>query len=192
MAQTKSTKTDLAMKKALELSTVKFTSQPSTDAFRVQVWTSDDDIPMKIWLENKRSKEQWECVTRDVAENVPKGAKYALPSPVIVALRCQPRTQLKRKLASTAWIYNMTLAFTMKAFERFTAEYVFNLTPLEIAATDMLAAKIRDLQDEVAALKQAKVSTVEPSQVAELQAEAKRLRSKMEASCNAIHALLSS
>ncbi|CAK4070502.1 unnamed protein product [Aphanomyces euteiches] len=86
----------------------------------------------------------------------------------------------------------MTLAFTMKAFERFTAEYVFNLTPLEIAATDMLAAKIRDLQDEVAALKQAKVSTVEPSQVAELQAEAKRLRSKMEASCNAIHALLSS
>ncbi|KAF0742731.1 hypothetical protein Ae201684_002431 [Aphanomyces euteiches] len=183
MAQTKSTKTDLAMKKALELSTVKFTSQPSTDAFRVQVWTSDDDIPMKIWLENKRSKEQWECVTRDVAENVPKGAKYALPSPVIVASFL---TALSTKDTAEE------KASEYSAFERFTAEYVFNLTPLEIAATDMLAAKIRDLQDEVAALKQAKVSTVEPSQVAELQAEAKRLRSKMEASCNAIHALLSS
>ncbi|KAG9414586.1 hypothetical protein AC1031_007993 [Aphanomyces cochlioides] len=178
------------MKKALELSTVKFTSQPSSDAFRVQVWTSDDDIPMKIWLENKRSKEQWECVTRDVAEYAPKGAKYALPSPVIVAsfLTALSTKDTAKGKASEYSVDlkagshgSMTLVFTMKAFERFTAGYAFNLTSLEIAATDMLAAKIRDLQDEVAALKQAKVSTVEPSQVAELQAEVKRLRSKMEA-----------
>ncbi|KAG9414589.1 hypothetical protein AC1031_007996 [Aphanomyces cochlioides] len=145
------------MKSSLELSAVKFVSQPGTDAFRVQVFTTDDDVPMKIWIENKRSKDQWECVVKDVAEHAPKGAKYVLPSPVVVvslltALSAKPKgdkedeCSVDLKPESNG---SVTLALTMKALKRLSAEYLFTMTRLEVATTDVLEAKIRDLQEEI-------------------------------------------
>ncbi|RHY29556.1 hypothetical protein DYB32_005052 [Aphanomyces invadans] len=40
----------------------------------------------------------------------------------------------------------------MQAFAKLSAKYKFDLKPVEVATTDKLEAKIRDLQDEVAAL----------------------------------------
>ncbi|KAF0742728.1 hypothetical protein Ae201684_002428 [Aphanomyces euteiches] len=44
----------------------------------------------------------------------------------------------------------VTLTLTMKALKRLSAEYLFTMTRLEIAPIDVLEAKIRDLQEEMA------------------------------------------
>ncbi|KAH9127430.1 hypothetical protein AeMF1_002274 [Aphanomyces euteiches] len=146
------------MKRSLELSAVKFVSQPGTDAFRVQVFTTDDDVPMKIWIENKRSKDQWECVVKDVAEHTPKGAKYVLPSPVVVVsllTTLSAKSEGDKKDECSVDLKpeskgSVTLTLTMKALKRLSAEYLFTMTRLEIAPIDVLEAKIRDLQEEMA------------------------------------------
>ncbi|CAK4070500.1 unnamed protein product [Aphanomyces euteiches] len=45
---------------------------------------------------------------------------------------------------------SVTLTLTMKALKRLSAEYLFTMTRLEIAPIDVLEAKIRDLQEEMA------------------------------------------
>ncbi|KAF0742732.1 hypothetical protein Ae201684_002432 [Aphanomyces euteiches] len=187
MAKVKATLSS-SMKKALDLSSVKFTSQPGTDAFRVQISTTDDDVPLKIWLENKRSKEQWECTVKDVAEHAPRGATYVLPSAVVVTslltALSAPTSQANESEKCSVDLKpatngGVTLVLTMKAFGQLTAEYSFKMTKLEIATTDVLEAKIRDLQEEIAELKEGKLAIAQLPQITQLQTELKELRTNM-------------
>ncbi|KAH9087257.1 hypothetical protein Ae201684P_000668 [Aphanomyces euteiches] len=71
------------MKIALTLSNAIFPSSPS--AFRVQISVSDDGLPMRIWLESKETKAQWECIAKDLNDHLPNGAKYALPISLVIS-----------------------------------------------------------------------------------------------------------
>ncbi|RLO04028.1 hypothetical protein DYB28_002123 [Aphanomyces astaci] len=54
----------------------------------------------------------------------------------------------------TSWSNGQVkMKLEMKAFAKLSVEYEFELTPLDVATTDILAAKIRDLQENVKALK---------------------------------------
>ncbi|KAG9414583.1 hypothetical protein AC1031_007990 [Aphanomyces cochlioides] len=55
----------------------------------------------------------------------------------------------------------------------------FRITKLEIATTDVLEAKIRDLQEEMAELKEGKLAMAQSPQITQLQTELKELRTNM-------------
>ncbi|KAF0690578.1 Aste57867_18025 [Aphanomyces stellatus] len=148
---------------ALSLSAVMFVSQPNTDAFRVRLFTTEEgDVPMKLWLENKRTKGQWECTVEDIKYHAPKDANYVLPSAVVVS---SLKAALLAKDGEGKTPCNdcdvdlegsstdaMAVVLTMKAFGGLTASYSFGLTPLAVATTDVLEAKIRDLEEQMAAV----------------------------------------
>ncbi|KAH9114848.1 hypothetical protein LEN26_002147 [Aphanomyces euteiches] len=146
------------MKIALTLSNVIFPSS-SPSAFRVQVSVSDDGLPMRIWLESKQTKAQWECIVKDLNDHLPKGAKYALPSSVIISSlqRGLPLldNETKKEVATQGSSVDlkesrsahMQLELTLKAFGSLEARYMFGMTPLAIEEVDILEAKIRDLED---------------------------------------------
>ncbi|RHY24545.1 hypothetical protein DYB36_012237, partial [Aphanomyces astaci] len=53
----------------------------------------------------------------------------------------------------TSWSNGQVkMKLEMTAFAKLSVEYEFELTPLDVATTDILAAKIRDLQENVKAL----------------------------------------
>ncbi|ETV71980.1 hypothetical protein H257_12793 [Aphanomyces astaci] len=107
----------------VELSKVKFPSQ--TDSFRVRLAKTDDECRVVFGS----------CNVKNTLNHAPTTAKSKLPSKVVIAT-----LQVKMKLAMTA-------------FAKLSVEYEFELTPLDVATTDILAAKIRDLQENVKALK---------------------------------------
>ncbi|KAF0690577.1 Aste57867_18024 [Aphanomyces stellatus] len=172
---------------ALQLTSVKFASQPASDTFRVQLRTTTaGDVPVKLWLENKRTKHQWECTVEDVKAHAPKDANYVLPAAVVLAgLKAAllakdgegktPCNDCDVDLEGTS-TDAMVVVLTMKAFGGLTASYSFGLTPLAVAKTDVLEAKIRDLEEEVAALKAARST---PGDNAQLWVELKELRTNM-------------
>ncbi|KAF0691008.1 Aste57867_17690 [Aphanomyces stellatus] len=149
---------------ALELSDVRFDSQ--ADAFRVQLTLSDgDDLPLRIWLESKRSKAQWAVLVTDIQSHAPEGANYVLPTAVVVSAMQQGFSVLATdgnvdsngcdiKLV-TAKNNHLRLVVELKAFSMLSARYEFDLLPLSIEKIDVLGAKIRDLEDDLpAAVKQ--------------------------------------
>ncbi|KAH9108161.1 hypothetical protein LEN26_014162 [Aphanomyces euteiches] len=183
----------MAEESALKLSSIKFSRL--ADGFRLHVDTVAKDVPMKIWMENQRSKDQWECVVEDIAENAPRGAKYMLPSSVVVAslmsaLRAKSTDgggrSKERKVELTAGSdESLNLVLTMTGFERLTVEYTFSLTRLNVDATQVLEAQIRDLLEDVAQLKAANaLASAQSSPLAEVRAELRSLTSQEISICS--------
>ncbi|KAH9087123.1 hypothetical protein Ae201684P_000535 [Aphanomyces euteiches] len=71
------------MKKSLERSCIKFVPLSRPVTFHVAIYTTEDEVPTAIWLQRQRSKVEWGCFVRDVANHTPKGAQYVLPSSVV-------------------------------------------------------------------------------------------------------------
>ncbi|KAG9414587.1 hypothetical protein AC1031_007994 [Aphanomyces cochlioides] len=128
------------MKKSLERSLIKFVplSRPAT--FHVAIYTTEDDVPMAIWLQHHRSKVEWGCFVRDVANHTPKGAQYVLPSSVVVVSLMTALKALKKESnecrvdLKTRRNGDLTLVLTMTAFEGFKAIYAFHLARLDALA----------------------------------------------------------
>ncbi|RHY96626.1 hypothetical protein DYB35_003535 [Aphanomyces astaci] len=118
----------------VELSKVKFPSQ--TDSFRARLAKTDDDVPCSVWVENNNTKLQWSCNVKNTLNHAPTTAKYKLLSKVVIA---------------TLQVVSEDEAGD-DGFAKLSVEYEFELTPLDVATTDILAAKIRDLQENVKAL----------------------------------------
>ncbi|KAG9414488.1 hypothetical protein AC1031_007895 [Aphanomyces cochlioides] len=144
------------MKVTLELSHVVFPTR--NDPFRVQVGLTEDNLPMRIWIESKHSKSQWECVVKDIREHVPKGASYSLPTNVILTSVQDGLSRLDREKKKDMNVEgcsvelkeskpgHLDLILTLKAFRSLEAQYTFKMTPMTIEKVDILEAKIRVLQ----------------------------------------------
>ncbi|KAG9414494.1 hypothetical protein AC1031_007901 [Aphanomyces cochlioides] len=114
---------------------------------------------MRIWLESKQAKAQWECIVKDLNNHVPKGAKYALPSSVVISSLQHGLSLLdnetKKQVAAQGRSVDLKesrsdhieLELTLKAFGSLEARYLFGMNPLAIEKMDILEAKIRDLED---------------------------------------------
>ncbi|RHY52965.1 hypothetical protein DYB38_000899 [Aphanomyces astaci] len=73
----------------------------------------------------------------------------------------------------TSWSNGQVkMKLAMTAFAELSVEYEFELTPLDVATTDILAAKIRDLQENVKALK----DVCHTSELAQLREEVDEVR----------------
>ncbi|KAG9414588.1 hypothetical protein AC1031_007995 [Aphanomyces cochlioides] len=191
------------------LPTVKFSRLDAADVFRIHVATVENDVPMKIWMENQRSKDQWfdllgvryalivrrECAVEDIADHAPRGAKDMLPSSVVVASLMSALTakskdgggaSKERKVDLSAGSdESLNLVLTMTGFERLTVEYSFNLIRLNVDATQVLEAQIRDLVEDVAQLKATNaLAKFQSFQLANLRAELSMLTSREESICS--------
>ncbi|KAG9414496.1 hypothetical protein AC1031_007903 [Aphanomyces cochlioides] len=138
-----------ALKVALNLSNVTFPSRKDS-SFRVQVFVSDDGLPIRIWLESKESKGQWECVVKDIKEHLPKGATYHGLSlqdkdkkKEVDVVGCNVSLRESKK-------GRMEMGLTLTAFGSLEACYLFLLVPLSVEKVDILEAKIRDLEEALA------------------------------------------
>ncbi|CAK4750213.1 unnamed protein product [Aphanomyces euteiches] len=150
-----------ALKVALNLSNVTFPSRKDS-SFRVQVFVSDDGLPMRIWLESKQSKGQWECVVKDIKDHLPNGATYVLPNSVVISSLQNGLSLLdqdKKKKVDVVGCNvslkeskkgRMELGVTLSAFGSLEACYLFDLVPLSVEKVDILEAKIRDLEEALA------------------------------------------
>ncbi|KAH9127428.1 hypothetical protein AeMF1_002272 [Aphanomyces euteiches] len=157
----------MAEESALKLSSIKFSRL--ADGFRLHVDTVAKDVPMKIWMENQRSKDQWECVVEDIAEHAPRGAKYMLPSSVVVA---SLMSALRAKSTDGGG----------RSKER---KVEFSLTRLNVDATQVLEAQIRDLLEDVVKLKAANaLASAQSSPLAEVRAELRSLTSQEISICS--------
>ncbi|KAF0720027.1 Aste57867_606 [Aphanomyces stellatus] len=142
---------------ALELSNVRFGAR--SEAFRVQIAIGDEDLPMRIWLESKKTKQQWACLVIDIEDHKAKGATYVLPTDVIIL-------GLQRGLSALDSSHtldasgcsvglgdtknnHLRLVLELKFLTLLSAKYEFDLAPLETEKIDILEAKIRDIQDEL-------------------------------------------
>ncbi|ETV95708.1 hypothetical protein H310_11125 [Aphanomyces invadans] len=162
VAATPSKPTDLV----LALSRTTFATH--TDLFRAEIYTVGGELPIRIWMESRRSKGQWECTVMNFDDHRPAGASYSLPpTTVLTALMSVLTCTSKRNdetcsescehydidLQSTPQ-RRLSLSLSMKAFVGLCAEYTFILTPIAMEALDIIHAKVRDLEDEVAELRE--------------------------------------
>ncbi|KAG9414490.1 hypothetical protein AC1031_007897 [Aphanomyces cochlioides] len=146
-----------ALKVALNLSNVTFPSL--NGSFRAQVSVSDYGLPMRIWIESKQSKGQWECVVKDIKEHFPKGATYVLPNSVVISSLQHGLSLLdhdKKKKVDIVGCNvslkesrngHMEMELTLTAFGSLEACYLFALIPLSVEKVEILEAKIRDLEE---------------------------------------------
>ncbi|CAK4081340.1 unnamed protein product [Aphanomyces euteiches] len=153
----------------LVLSLSRTTYASHTDLFRVEIFTVGGELPIRIWMESRRSKNQWECTVKNFDEHKPAGTAYSLPPKLILTALMAVLTCTTKRNDETCSEgcehYNidlkpisnrrLSLHLTLEAFEgRLQAEFMFILTPREVGQLDVLHAKIRDLEDEVNQLKE--------------------------------------
>ncbi|KAH9114853.1 hypothetical protein LEN26_002135 [Aphanomyces euteiches] len=147
------------LKVALNLSKVKFPGR--TALSRVQVSVSDDILPMRIGIEAKKTKNQWECVVKDIQEHLAKGATYVLPANVVASSLQRGLSVLDEDKKTEMAIEGCSVAvkgtknghlemnLTLKAFGTLEVDYLFDMAPLSIEKVDILEAKVRDLEEVV-------------------------------------------
>ncbi|CAK4080003.1 unnamed protein product [Aphanomyces euteiches] len=156
------------------------------EAFHVQIGAPRRDAPLRIWLQAKQTKRQWECVlksgglrahsastTKDVV--LPEGSiLYALKR----ALRAHGEDQAPKPkdcdvTLSTSPDGSLELALSVVVFDVLKAAYEFHLDQLAVPELVVLAAKVVDLEDEVQELKRIIASIQE-----QLSAKKRKIRDK--------------
>ncbi|KAG9414487.1 hypothetical protein AC1031_007894 [Aphanomyces cochlioides] len=156
------------MEVVLELSNVVFPSR--SGPFSVSV--SCEGQSMRIWLESKQTKAQWECLVKDVKDHTPTGANYMLPPEVVLKSLRRGLTVLDKEEKKYTSRMNgcivelqetktgpLELVLTLQAFDSLEARYMFTMTPMAVGKVDILDAKIRDLEEAVAKAKPVILST---------------------------------
>ncbi|KAF0710195.1 Aste57867_5646 [Aphanomyces stellatus] len=137
------------------------------DLFRVEIYTTGGDLPIRIWMESRRSKSQWECTVKNFETHKPSNVAYSLPSSTVLsALMTVLTCTAKRNDEScteecerydvdlkTKPNRRLSLQLTLEAFVGLRAEYAFELQPRAADPMDVVNAKIRDLEEEVELLK---------------------------------------
>ncbi|CAK4650553.1 unnamed protein product [Aphanomyces euteiches] len=156
------------MEVVLELSNVVFPSR--SGLFSVSVGREGQS--MRIWLESKQTKAQWECLVKDVKDHTPAGANYMLPPEVVFKSLRRGLTVLdKEEKKYTSRMSGcfvelpetkngpLELILTLQAFASLEARYVFKMTPIAVEKVDILDAKIRDLEEALEKAKPVILST---------------------------------
>ncbi|CAK4750274.1 unnamed protein product [Aphanomyces euteiches] len=146
------------MEASLSLSRVEFPSH--NDSFRVEVALIKKDVPMRIWIESKESKAQWECVVKDFKEHLGKGVTHHLPSNVILTSLQDGLSSMDHDVEEEMEVDgcdvdltesqdgHLNLELNLKAFRSLEVKYDFDMKPMKIEKVDILEAKIRDLEED--------------------------------------------
>ncbi|KAF0699128.1 Aste57867_10284 [Aphanomyces stellatus] len=146
----------------LELPTIHFKQDGDAGAFRVSL-TKPPSKLISIWIECKRTKAQWLCAVSRFQDHTPADANYVLPPDVVLdalegALR-RAADDPKPSTSDDSLAFLMgngtpaTLVLDIKPRASFCATYIFEMTPLARDATDILLAKLRDVEDELMQLR---------------------------------------
>ncbi|KAH9087515.1 hypothetical protein Ae201684P_000918 [Aphanomyces euteiches] len=123
---------------------------PSTDEkYRVQVTTTSGDLPLTIWLESKSTKSQCQCHVSAVNDQL---SNSVLPSKMVVRGLVALENQIRVKSYGVD-IHITTnclqLSLVIQLLDQFPALYFFDLIPVVQDDAGVLAAKLRDIQEEM-------------------------------------------
>ncbi|RQM12289.1 hypothetical protein B5M09_010640 [Aphanomyces astaci] len=134
---------------ALSLTNLSFPSHPSA-FFRVDLRDTAGDLPMRLWLEDKKTKAQ--C--------------YALPSDVVVTflkvrgLSTTPETcHVALQDLENGYIQVVLIVAILGVLDEV---FLFKMVPLAIDRIDVVEAKIRDLEESIANSSQGRNVSQEP------------------------------
>lgn len=142
---------------AYEFNRICFASQ--ADFFRATVSSVAEGV--LIWLESKKTKQQWQATITNVGECGPSG----VPEEAVVAflkkafeliLDSDENLETERDDPKVDFILeeeDIYLMLTLSMGGVWKPEFVFNLLPVGLDKIDILEAKLRDAQDEIEALK---------------------------------------
>ncbi|KAH9087526.1 hypothetical protein Ae201684P_000929 [Aphanomyces euteiches] len=115
---------------------------------------------MRIWMESKESKAQWECVVKDFKEHLGKGVTHHLPSNVILTSLQDGLSSMDHDVEEEMEVDgcdvdltesqdgHLNLELNLKAFRSLEVKYDFDMKPMKIEKVDILEAKIRDLEED--------------------------------------------
>lgn len=139
-----------------EFGAIRFPKQ-KTDSFRVAITSTTEGAV--IWMESRKTKQQWQASIETFSEFGPTG----IPDEAVLAFftrslelastesremeRDDPTIELNLEQGEAI----LTLTLSMGGIWR--PNYSFSLLPVGLEKVDVLEAKLRDAQDEIAALK---------------------------------------
>mmetsp|Transcript_23994 Transcript_23994/g.35217 ORF Transcript_23994/g.35217 Transcript_23994/m.35217 type:complete len:320 (+) Transcript_23994:81-1040(+) len=138
-----------------EFNKLKFPSS-NNELFRGRLYSKNDSEYATLWLEERRSKNQWRCEIKCSCgpEGLPEEALIAV---LRKALENIDYRSLDHKRSSDDPVLDMTeevLILTLSMCGGvWRPEYKFPLIPIGVERLDVLEAKIRDLQDEIKELR---------------------------------------
>ncbi|KAH9087411.1 hypothetical protein Ae201684P_000821 [Aphanomyces euteiches] len=151
---TKRARADSEMPKDVVLNLAKVCFASHEDPFRVKMALTEGDLPMRLWLEDKKSK--LECNVKDFQDRKPKDANYEVPAKAVIeglegALSALASSNGKTdkytvELKSSKHGH-LELVAKFRFFPSLEAVYSFDLAPVHIEKIDILEAKLRDLEE---------------------------------------------
>ncbi|KAG9414489.1 hypothetical protein AC1031_007896 [Aphanomyces cochlioides] len=135
-----------ALKRSLSLPNVTFPSREGS--FRGEMSVNDDLSTARIWLESKQSKNQWECVVKDIKQHLPNGEAFVLSHSVVISFLEHALSLLDQDKKKEVDIVgcnvglresgkgHLEMGLTLTAFDSFKACYSFDLIPLSLEKTN--------------------------------------------------------
>eukprot|EP01031_Cornospumella_fuschlensis_P031745 gene31745-38370_t len=145
---------------SLEFSSIRFPAQKK-DTFRATLTTVNEGV--LIWVENKKTKQQWQTTVTDMAQCGPAG----FPEDAVIAfmkealdLAAEGETKEAdgKPLATCSDCPSVdfeiggeevTLTLTISIGRVWKPEFVFSLLPVALDKINVLEAKLRDAQEEL-------------------------------------------
>eukprot|EP01031_Cornospumella_fuschlensis_P039391 gene39392-47950_t len=145
---------------SLEFNSIRFPAQKK-DTFRATLTTVNEGV--LIWVENKKTKQQWQTTVTDMAQCGPAG----FPEDAVIAfmeeafeLAAEGETKeaVGKPLATSSDCPSVdfeiggeevTLTLTISFGRAWKPKFVFSLLPVALDKIDVLEAKLRDAQEEL-------------------------------------------
>jgi hypothetical protein len=140
------------------LTSVTFPSVPDT-IFRVDLRELNQEEYF-LEIESKRTHEKWRCIISNISEygpnlEIPRSVFYNFLYVAFHNIMVDNNETKKSQDDPTIDLHEgkMLLTLTIQISKLWAPQYVFPMTPVGLEAVDMLAAQLRDMQDEITLLK---------------------------------------
>jgi hypothetical protein len=144
-----------------DINHVVFPSQPD-ESFRVKHSLSRKEDETILWVESKKSHQQWQCAISDIKSSDPPGIE--LPKEIVFGaakkaiLESESRQGAKSATSEAPFadlvICNggIELIIEMSLWGLRVYRYIFQLLPVALDPVDILSSQLRDTRDEIARL----------------------------------------
>lgn len=144
-----------------ELNHVVFPSQPD-ESFRVKHSLGPEGDDTVLWVESKKSHQQWQCTLSDVKSHGPSGME--LPKEIVFGAMKKAVTESGSHPGAKAATSDapfadliicnggIELIVEMSLWGLSECRYIFQLLPVALDPVDILSAQLRDARDEIARL----------------------------------------
>ncbi|EQC28124.1 hypothetical protein SDRG_14084 [Saprolegnia diclina VS20] len=138
----------------------------SSGSCRLGVTTTTKRDRYVIWLEAKASKHQWQCCVSDMTQHAPPNVVLPMHAVMAAFKRAVEAPSSRETLnmgtpdAADAKDGHLQLILHMSLMVELELDFTFDMAPLTVEAVEILAAKIRDVEDTIAVTNQ-KLSALE-------------------------------